>query len=60
MKLSDGLAIFSQLINILIFIYFSIILLKINALDMIGLLISAFGIIMGLITSIVSVIETKK
>ncbi|MEK6859626.1 MAG: hypothetical protein AABX54_02315 [Nanoarchaeota archaeon] len=60
MKTSEGLAIFSQLINILIFIYFSIVLLKINALDIIGLVISAFGIIIGLITSIVSAIETKK
>ena len=59
MKTSEGLAIFSQFINILIFIYFAIVLLKINALDVIGLMISAFGIFMGLITSIVSALEPR-
>jgi len=57
MKISEGLSIFSQFLNILIFIYFAIVLLKINALDIFGLFVSAFGIIMGLITSIVSALE---
>ena len=52
MKIADGLIIFSQFINALIFIYFSIVLLKIKALDVTGLMISAFGIFMGLITTL--------
>jgi hypothetical protein len=37
MKLGDLLSILSHLINVIIFIYFSLTLLKINALDVIGL-----------------------
>jgi hypothetical protein len=59
MKIGDSLSIFSQFINIIIFIYFTIVLLKLNALDAIGLLISAFGLLMSLIANIVSVIESK-
>ena len=57
MKLGDLLSIISHLINVIIFIYFAITLLKINALDVIGLSISAFGIFMSLIANIVSIIE---
>lgn len=60
MKTGESLSIFSQIINFVIFIYFIITLLKINALDVSGLLISAFGLLASLIANIVSVIETKK
>jgi hypothetical protein len=54
MKTGDKLAVLSQGINVLIFIYFAIILLKINSLDVIGLSISAFGIFMSLMANIIS------
>lgn len=54
MNVPNGFAIFSQAINILIFIYFIIVLLKINALDVVGLLISAFGLLTSLSSNIVS------
>lgn len=54
MKTGDKLSVLSQGINVLIFIYFAITLLKINVLDVIGLSISAFGIFMSLISNIVS------
>ena len=56
MKVTNGFAIFSQAINILIFIYFIITLLKLNALDVMGLFISAFGILTSLASNIVSVL----
>jgi len=57
MKTGTALEIFSQIINFLIFIYFSIILIKTNSLDVQGLLISAIGILSSLISSIVSALE---
>ena len=57
MKISDYLSIFSQIINFIIFIYFIIALLKINALDIIGLFISAFGLISSIIVNIISVLD---
>lgn len=57
MKKSDILLIISHIINVTIFIYFAIILLKINVLDVIGLSISAFGIFMSLIVNIISILE---
>jgi len=60
MKISGALAIFSQIINFGIFIYFIIVLLKLKVLDIIGLLISAFGLLSSLIANIVSVLESKK
>ncbi len=59
MKIGKALSVLSHLINVIIFIYFSIILLKINVLDSIGLAIGAFGIFMSLIANIVSIIESK-
>jgi hypothetical protein len=59
MKTSDALSIFSQIINFTIFIYFIVVLLKIEALDLTGLLISAFGLLASLITNIVSVLESN-
>ena len=60
MKTGTSLEIFSQIINFVIFLYFTITLIKINALDVIGLLISAFGLLASLIASIVSALEEKK
>ncbi len=60
MKTGDALSIFSQIINFAIFIYFIVSLLKINALDIIGLFISAFGLFASLIANIVSVLEERK
>jgi len=59
MRISAPLAIFSQIINFVIFIYFIIILLKLDALDVIGLLISAFGLLASLISNIVSTLEFR-
>ncbi len=54
MRTGEKLSVLSQGINVLIFLYFAITLLKINSLDVIGLSISAFGIFMSLISNIVS------
>ena len=59
MKTGTGLSVLSHFINIIIFLYFSATLLKINALDVIGLSISAFGIFVSLIANIISVLESK-
>ena len=58
MKIGNSLSIFSQIINFVIFVYFIVVLLKLEALDIIGLFISAFGILASLIANIVSVIES--
>lgn len=57
MKTGDSLSLFSQIINFAILIYFTISLIKINGLDTMGLLISAFGLLSSLVANIVSVIE---
>ncbi len=57
MKVVNGFAIFSQAVNILIFIYFVIVLLKLNVLDVVGLFISAFGILTSFASNIVSTLE---
>lgn len=59
MRTGDALSIFSQIINFVIFIYFVLSLLKINALDIFGLFISAFGLISSIIANIVSTIENN-
>lgn len=59
MKTGNALSIFSQIINFIIFIYFTIVLLRMNALDVTGLLISAFGLLASLIANIVSVLELR-
>ena len=41
MRTGNALSIFSQIINFVIFIYFAVVLLELNALDVVGLLISA-------------------
>ena len=60
MEFSNALAIVSYIINLSIFLYFVVVLIKLNALDYTGLLISAFGIFMSLLAGIVSALETKR
>ncbi len=57
MKTGEALRIFSEIINFVIFLYFVIILLKINVLDVFGLFISAFGLFASLVADIVSALE---
>ncbi len=57
MKFGKGLNIVAHIINITIFIYFVIALFKLGALDILGLLISGFGILIALIANIVEAIE---
>lgn len=57
MKTGDALLIFSQTINFAIFLYFVVTLLKLDVLDMTGLLISAFGLLSSLIADVVSALE---
>jgi len=57
MKTGEKLSALSQGLNVLIFIYFVVTLLKINVLDITGLLISVFGIFMSLVANILSVLE---
>ena len=59
MKIGRPLTIISELINVLIFIYFSIKLIKSGILDLIELSISAFGVFMSLISNIVSTLEEQ-
>ena len=59
MKTGDAFMLLSQMINFVIFIYFIIVLLRLNALDVVGLFISAFGLLISLIASIVSVLESR-
>ena len=56
MKIGEPLTIIWELINVLIFIYFSI---KSEILDIIGLSISAFGLFMSLISNILSTLEEQ-
>ena len=58
MKLGNLLTILSHLINIILFIYFSTILIKENVLNLTGLSVTAFGISMSLIANIISIIKT--
>jgi len=60
MRVSELLSIFSQIINFVIFIYFVIFLLKLNALDSWGLFISAFGLFSSIMVSIISAIELRR
>ena len=57
MKTGETLAVFSDIINFAIFIYFTVTLLKLNVLDATGLLISAFGLFASIISNIVSALE---
>ncbi len=57
MKISSGLTIASATINLVIFIYFIIVLSKMNALELFGLSVSALGILTSLIANIVTVLD---
>jgi len=57
MDFVDRFSIISHIINFLIFIYFIIFLLRANVLDLFGLFISAFGLVISLISNIISVSE---
>ncbi len=57
MNAGDTLTIFSNIINFGIFIYFVVVLLKLEVLDIIGLLISAFGLLSSLVANIVSALQ---
>jgi len=59
MKTGDIFNIVSQFINIIIFIYFAIIIIKTNSLDLTGLAISAFGLLTSFFASIVSALESR-
>ena len=60
MRTGTALEIFAQTINFAIFIYFTINLIKLDALEIQGLLISAFGLLSSLVASIVSALEARR
>ena len=57
MRLGKSLTIASHIVNIVIFIYFIITLLKIQMLDYTGLVISGFGMLISLIASTVDILD---
>lgn len=59
MNFSNALTIISHIINLSIFLYFIVVLIKLNALDYTGLLISAFGIFISLLAGIVSALGSR-
>ena len=60
MKISDQIGILSQIINFIIFIYFAIILIKTNPVDIINIIIAGIGLIMSIIVSILGAIENLR
>lgn len=60
MKPSDQLQLTSQIINFIIFVYFAIILIQTNPLDIVNILISAVGLIISIIVNIISVLERTR
>lgn len=59
MESQQSFKIISQGINILIFIYFAVTLIKLHVLDIVGLSISAFGILISLLADIISTVKGK-
>ena len=57
MKISDQMNLASQIINIYVFIFFTIKLIQINGLDVTDMLISATTILLGLAVSIMAQME---
>jgi hypothetical protein len=57
MKISDQLNVLSQIINFLVFIYFVLELIKINAMTYAGLFIGALSILISVIMSIIAVFD---
>lgn len=60
MLVSEALGIFSQIINFVIFIYFTLVLIRVNMIDVWGLLISAFGLFSSIVVSIISALEQRR
>ena len=56
-KTIDGMRILSQFINVAIFVYFAVTLIKINMLDLTGLMIASIGILASLVTDIISTLK---
>lgn len=57
MKTSDRLQLIVHVLNFIIFLYFAVILIKTNPLDIITLIISAVGLFGSLIISIIEALE---
>ena len=57
MKISDQMNLASQMINISVFIFFTIKLIQIDGLDITDMLISATTILFGLAVSIIAQVE---
>ncbi len=57
MRATDRLEIIVHLINFLIFLYFSIILIQTNPIDLGSIIISAIGLFASLLVSILAAIE---
>lgn len=57
MKTSEQLQVISQIVNFMIFIYFAVILIRTNPLDIISIIISAIGLITSILVSIIAAIE---
>jgi len=57
MKTSERLGLIVHVLNFVIFLYFSVTLIRIDFLDIVGLTISAFGLFSSLVISIIGAIE---
>ncbi|MEK6843969.1 MAG: hypothetical protein AABX83_00935 [Nanoarchaeota archaeon] len=57
MKVNDRLQIIVHILNFVIFLYFSIILIRTNPVDIINIIISAIGLFGSLVISIIEAIE---
>ena len=57
MKATDRLYIITHFLNFVIFLYFAIILIQTNSVDIVNIIISAIGLFASLIVSILSALE---
>ncbi|MBS3088981.1 hypothetical protein J4402_04365 [Candidatus Pacearchaeota archaeon] len=57
MNVSDRLQIVVHLLNFIIFLYFAVILIQTDPLDVTNIIISAVGLISSLVVSILSAVE---
>jgi len=60
MKSTNRLEIIVHVLNFIIFLYFSIVLIRTNPLDIISVIISTVGLFASLIVSILAAIENLK
>jgi hypothetical protein len=60
MNIGDAFTLLSQAINFVIFIFFIVILLRFDVLDIFGNLTSAFRLLNSLLANIISAIENKE